>query len=193
MDDSTWFNRVGLAVAVGVLVFGAALVLLPGAATPARPNVSTTSAGPTTYLNLSIGYNAATGSDQFSSTNLAAAAHTRVIVTITNHDPVAAPLLVPWDNRVIGTYGGNELVSYGTTSYWVTALASNNIGHTFTIHDGFYNISVPIPPAASGSVPSVVTFTLLLNWSETTNWGCVAECGGPGMAADRMFGTLTIG
>lgn len=192
MDDQSWFNRTAVAVAVAVLLLGVALALAPSASPPTRTVPSSATAGPTAYLNLTIGYNPTTGADDFSASNLVVPSHTRVVVTITNQDPVASRLLVPWDNQVIGTYGGNELVSTGNASYWVDAVAASNIGHTFTIHDALYNISVPIPPAASLGDPTVVSFTLFLNWQETTNWGCVAECSGPGMAADRMYGTLTI-
>lgn len=193
MDDQSWFNRIAIGVAAAVLVLGVGLALAPGVAVPARAAPGPAAAGPTAYLNLTIGYNPSTGADDFSATNLALPAHTRILVTITNFDPQASALLVPWDNRVIGTLGGNELVSAAGQSYWVTSVAANDIGHTFTIHDALYNISVPIPPALSESSPTVVSFALQFNWQETTNWGCVAECGGPGMAVDRMYGTLTIG
>ncbi len=190
MNDQSWFNRVALVLSVGVLLLGAALIFQPGPSAPAPTGAG--SGTPTTFLNLSIGYDPATGADQFSQTNLAMPAHVRVVVTITNYDPLASPLLVPWDNRVIGTVGGNELVSIGNQSFWTGSLPLGDIGHTFTVHDALYNISVPIPPAAGLSEPAVVSFTLTLNWQETTNWGCVAECGGPSMAPDRMFGTLTV-
>jgi hypothetical protein len=120
------------------------------------------------------------------------ASHTRIMVTITNYDTNVGTLRVPWDNRVVGTVGGMETVGYGNGGTPMTSLPANGISHTFTVHDAYYNISIPIPPAMSASVPSVVTFELNMNLAETTSWACVNDCHDGMMGIDRMYGSLVV-
>ena len=148
-------------------------------------------AEPTTYLNLTITFDPATGMASFTTPNVSMVADSLVVVTITNHDPTTGNLYAPWDRQVIGTLGGTELVDSGGGSYSASSLPMGGISHTFPVDDAIYNISVPIPPAPSQSTPSVVTFELTLNSAENTTWACMCDCQG-GHMDPGMYGRLTI-
>jgi hypothetical protein len=192
MNDSKWFSFVAVSAAALVLALGALMMAFPGASPPARTVASPSTAGPSTILSLTIAYNPSLGAASFSSSTISLAAHTRVMVTITNYDTSVGSVRVPWDNQVVGTTAGSEMVGYGNGAVAVTSLPSNGISHTFTVHDAYYNISIPIPPAQSPSVPSIVTFELTLNWAETTSWACMNDCHDGMMGVDRMYGPLVV-
>ncbi len=150
-------------------------------------------AGTTSYVNITISYDPATGTSWFTPTNFVVPAHTKVVVTIRNYDPMDSPLLVPWDNQVIGTLGGIEMVGMGNTSSEadMTGLAPGAISHTFTMFDAYYNLSVPIPPAANSSTPALVSFGAEFNTTGTFAWGCMCRCedmSEPGM----MYGSVDV-
>ncbi|MGP8071743.1 MAG: hypothetical protein ACLPZM_01240 [Thermoplasmata archaeon] len=191
MNDPRWVNLATIAL-VAVLVAGA-VASMATIRYSAPASSSTTPAGGVgvTHLNLTISYNAGVKTYVYAKTDLSIAANTPVVVTITNYDPAANPLFVPWDNRVVGTVGGIEVVNRGDGPSIVTSLPSDGISHTFTVLDAYYNISVPIPPASSASVPSVVTFELVMNQTETTSWACVCQCM-PGNMMMGMYGPLVI-
>jgi hypothetical protein len=193
MARSRRFKLVAIAV-VAVIVAAAVLVLFAvGVLVPARSPTTTPTPAVKTYVNLTIAYDAATGIGNYTTPFISMIAQTLVVVTITNHDPSASTLFVPWDNHVVGTVGGNMSVNCGSGTEIVRSLPSNDISHTFTVLDSFYNISVPIPPAPSLGVPCSVTFELTMSHSEETIWGCVANCDGPiGMRANDMWGYLLI-
>jgi hypothetical protein len=191
MDRSTRL-RLAAVAAVAVVVVVAVIVLYAvGVILPTHP---ASSPAPTskTYVNLTISYDPTTMIGNYTTPFISIVAHSLVVVTITNHDPSASPLFVPWDNRVVGTVGGNESVNCGSGTASVRSLPSDGISHTFTVLDSYYNISVPIPPAPNLAVPCVVTFELTMNQSEMTTWGCVANCDNGQMAAGRMWGLLLI-
>jgi hypothetical protein len=193
MERSRRFQWIALAVVVvavaaGVLVLYATGVIAPTHSASPSP-IPTTK----TYVNLTIVYDPATGIGNYTTPFISMVANTLVVVTITNHDPSASTLFVPWDNHVVGTVGGNMSVNCGNGTRVVNSLPSTKISHTFTVLDAFYNISVPIPTAPSLGVPCSVTFELTMNHSEETIWGCVANCDGPvGMRANDMWGYLLI-
>jgi hypothetical protein len=181
------------AVAVAVLVVaGGAFVyfgFVSGAPTPVAP--TTSAAEPTTYLNLTIAYDPVSMNYVYTHPVVTVVANTLVIVKITNYDPSASPLFLPWYNHVIGTVGGTEVVNSGNGPSTVSSLPSNHISHTFTVSDSYYNISVPIPPARCAAVPSVVTFELSMNYVEATSWACMCNCMTGYMAAG-MYGPLLV-
>ena len=191
MDRATRLRVVGL---VAVVVVVAIAVILLYAVGVLVPKTSAVAPGPLprTYVNLTITYDPSSGIANYSTPFISMVAHTLIVVTITSHDPTASSLFVPWDNHVIGTVGGNETINCGSGPRTVSVLPANDIAHTFTVLDSYYNVSVPIPPATSASVPCVVTFQLELNYSEMTTWGCVANCDNGQMAAGRMWGLLLI-
>jgi len=192
MARSTRFKVVAVAL-VAVIVVAAVLVLfVAGVLLPASSPASTPTPTVKTYVNLTIAYDPATGIGNYTTPFISVVAHTLVVVTITNHDPTASPLFVPWDNHVVGTVGGNESLNCGNGTQTVRSLPSTGISHTFTVLDAYYNISVPIPPAPSLGTPCVVTFELTMNQSELTSWGCVANCDNGLMEAGRMWGELLI-
>ena len=192
MDRSKRFRLI-VVVAVAVLVAASVVVLFAaGYLTPAHTAASPTAPMVQTYVNLTITYDPATMIGNYTTPFISMIAHTLVIVTITNYDPTPSPLFVPWDNRVVGTVGGNESVNCGHGTAVVGSLPSDAISHTFTVLDSYYNISVPIPPAPGPGVPCVVTFELTMNQSEMTTWGCVANCDNGLMAAGRMWGLLLV-
>lgn len=179
---------VALALAV-VLVIGS-IVFVVGTIPPA----TAPSSFPTTrtYSNLTITYDASTGIANYSTPFVSLVAGTLVVMTITNYDPTASPLFVPWDNHVVGTVGGNASVNCGSGAHSITSLPSDDISHTFTVLDSYYNISVPVPPALALDEPCSVSFELVLTQAEMTTWGCVADCDNGQMAAGRMWGLLLI-
>jgi len=192
MDRS---RRVLVVVAAALAVVVAITVVLlfaVGALVPTHSSTAPASSLPKTYLNLTIVYDNATGIANYTAPFISIVAHTLVVVTITDYDPTASPLFVPWDNHVVGTVGDNETVNCGGGPKVVGVLPENDIAHTWTVLDAYYNISVPIPPAPSASTPCVVSFELTMDQSEMTSWGCVANCDNGQMNAGRMWGLLLI-
>ena len=189
--DRPW--RFRLVVVVAVVVAAVVLIFFAvGFLQPPRSSSSPSLPTEKTYVNLTITYDSATQIGNFTTPFISVVAHTLVVMTITNYDPTASPLFVPWDNRVVGTVGGNESVNCGSGTESVTSLPSNGVSHTWTVMDAHYNISVPIPPAPAPGAPCVVTLELTANQSEMTTWGCVANCDNGQMAAGRMWGLLLI-
>ena len=191
MGHPIWIGLVAVVLALIIGLTGAVVLSGFENSVPTPAATAPTPAGPTTFVNLTITYDPATGMANYTTPSVSMVAHTLVVVTITNYDTMAGALLVPWDNQVIGTVGDSELVNYGSNPYRVTSLPAHDISHTFTVLDAFYNISVPIPPAVSPLAPVVVTFELTLSQPETTSWGCMCECGNGVMGA-RMYGQLVI-
>lgn len=177
---------VAILLVVLVVVFWTYGFLAPAHSSPAPAPL------PRTFVNLTITYDPVSGIANYTTPFISMQAHTLVVVTITNYDPTSSPLFVTWDNRVIGTVGGNESVDCGSGAHAVTSLPSSDIAHTFTVLDPYYNISVPIPPAPAVDHPCMVSFELVLGYVEITNWGCVANCDNGQMAAGRMWGLLLI-
>ena len=192
MDRPSRFRWFILAAAAFVVVAAVVVLFSVGALTPSHSSPGTPTPLVKTYLNLSISYDASTGIANYTTPFISIVAHTLVIVTITNWDPTASPLFVSWDNHVVGTVGGNETVNCGGAPETVSSLPQNDISHTWTVLDAYYNISVPIPPAPSASVPCAVTFEVTMGQSEMTSWGCVANCDNGLMAAGRMWGLLLV-
>jgi len=192
MDRSRRFKWVTLGAGAAAVVIAVLLLFAFGVILPTHSATTTSTPQLKTYLNLTITYDPATQIGNYTTPFISIVAHTLVVVTITNYDPSASPLFVPWDNRVVGTVGGNESVNCGQGTEIVRTLPSNGISHTFTVLDSDYNISVPIPPSPSPTVPCVVTFELTMNQSEMTTWGCVANCDNNQMAAGRMWGLLLV-
>jgi len=190
MQDQTWFNGVAIAAVAAVLILGAGLFMVGGSGSP-TPAGARTATLPQVDRTLAISFNAATGSYDFSTTSLQVPLNTKVTFTITNYDRGTAMLAVPWDNHVVGTVGGTEQVTQGASSVTVSALSPEQISHTFTMFNAFYNVSVPIPPAAANGQPAVVTFSLVLTTPGTFAWGCVAYCGTMN-PLEKMAGTMDI-
>lgn len=190
MDRPARLRWIALAVAVVLVVATVAALVAVEFLAPARS--STPAPTVKTYENLTITYDAATGIANYTTPFISLVAHTVVVMTITNYDPTASPLFVAWDNHVVGTVGGNESVNCGSGSQSITYLPSDGVSHTWTVLDAQYNISIPVPPARSIGQPCVVTFELILNQTEMTTWGCVADCDNGQMAAGRMWGLLLI-
>ncbi len=191
MGDSGWTSLAVVAV-VAVLITGgvAMLAAFHTASTPASSSAPLTPQHDA-VLDLTIAYDRILGTFVYTNTDISIPANTPIAVTITNHDPSANTLFVPGDNRVIGTVGGVEAISDGSGPAIVTSLPVDGISHTFTVLDGLYNISVPIPPAISSSIPSVVTFELMMGYPETTSWACVCQCM-PNVMMPGMYGPLVI-
>ena len=191
MDPTRQLSLVVFAVAVVVVAGGALVYLAFGSPAPTPQSPASSTSEPTPYLNLTIAYNQSIGDYVYVNSVVAVASHTLVIVKITNYDPSLGSLYQSWDDKVIGTVGGTEQVNSGAGPSTVSSLASNGVSHTFTVLDNFYNVSIPIPPAHSPSVPSVVSFELSMNQAEVSTWGCMCNCMGGFMAAG-MYGPLVV-
>jgi len=191
MDRSRRFRWVALVATVALIAVTVVVLFAAGFLATTHPSTAPAPL-PRTFLNLTIVYDASTGIANYTAPFLSVVANTLVVVTITNYDPTVSPLLVPWDNHVVGTVGGNETLNCGHGIEEVSSLPSTGISHTFTVFDAYYNVSIPIPPAPSVTVPCVVTFELTMDHEEITNWGCVVDCDNGQMAAGRMWGLLLI-
>ena len=187
-------RRLQWAAVAAVVVLLAVLVVVLWAHGFLAPSHSSSAPAPVvrTFVNLTITYDPMSGIANYTTPFISMQAYTLVVVTITNYDPTASPLFVPWDNHVIGTVGDNETIDCGSGSQVVTSLPETDIAHTFTVLDPYYNISIPIPPASAVGHPCVVSFELVLDYPEFTSWGCVANCDNGQMAAGRMWGLLLI-
>jgi hypothetical protein len=189
MRDQTWYNLVAISAIVGVVTVGAAALVvgsMPASGAPA-------SAGPRTdYLYLTIAFNPSTGQDQYFPANFSVPSHTLVVVTITSYDNGTNP--VPTSSATVhGTVGNQATMQEGKTGTPSTysQLPLSHITHTFTMSQGGYALSVPIPPAADLGDPSVVSFSAYFNETGNYGWLCLAPCdqtsmGVPGLMAGTV-------
>ena len=191
MGDSRWTTLAAVSIAAVLLTGGVAMMAAFHTTSTTPSSSAPLSAQHNAVLDLTLAYNRMLGTYVYTNTGISIPANTPVVVTITNHDPSVNTLFVPGDNRVIGTVGGIEAVNMGNGPVMVSSLPTSGISHTFTVLDGLYNISVPIPPAPSSSIPSVVTFELMMGYAETTSWACVCHCM-PNVMMPGMYGPLVI-
>jgi len=146
---------------------------------------------PTVYRNLTISYDPSYGDYVYTPTQLTVPADVVVVFTIVNYDPMAAALPSPSYAVVSGTMNGRMMVSYGTNETSVGALPPTDVSHTFTMSGPYYQVNIPVPPAAPGGSPARVTFSMVFHFPGAYfPWGCDAFCGGPMMA--RMYGSLAV-
>lgn len=145
----------------------------------------------------------------YSATNLWVPAHAVVTFTIRQYDS-STPTLDPYFNRVVGTVGG--VASFNGHS--ATALSSQNVAHTFTIHgipqsgQPTIFVSVPLlgvssnaPVAANGyAAPAVIRFSIVTGSSGNYIFQCFVPCGtgfngwgGPMESQGYMAGNLVVG
>lgn len=182
-------TRGGSVVAVGVLFL---LIGLLGGAMLARTN-SPPAAGTTgtAHVYLNVAYNPYTGLDEYFPANFTVPANVPIIITITNYDN--GTNMVPlYYASVRGTVGGTETVTDATAAdRTLTSVPATEVTHTFTIMSGSLNINVPIP-AAQGTTPTVVTFTLQFSQTGLIIWHCMAPCDDYAMSTPGfMTGTIT--
>lgn len=179
----------GSVVAVGVLFL---LIGLIGGAMMARTGSSPAATPGTARVYLSVAYNPYTGLDEYFPANFTVPANVPVIITITNYDN--GTNTVPADYATVrGTVGGTETVTDATAAdKTVTSVPTTEVAHTFTIMSGGMNVNVPIP-AAQGTTPTVVTFSLQFSLAGLINWHCMAPCDGRAMSTPGfMTGTITV-
>jgi hypothetical protein len=179
----------GSVVAIGVLCLVIGLI---GGAMLARPG--SPSATPTggAHVYLSVAYNPYTGLDEYFPANFTVPANVPVIITITNYDN--GTNTVPTDFAVVrGTVGGTETVTDATAADRIlTSVPATEVTHTFTVMSGDLNVNVPIP-AAQGTTPTVVTFTVQFSQTGLINWHCMAPCDNQAMSTPGfMTGTITV-
>ncbi len=193
MREQAWFNLVAVtAVLVVLAVGGLSLALAPKTPTPTAGAASPSLA--TVYRNLSITYDPATQNYNYNTRGLSVPMDVQVVFTITNYDPTVGVVPAASAAVVSGTFGGPMLVHLGDSSARVSQLPVGDVSHTFSMSDGFYHLNVPIPPAASLSTPSQVTFSVEFTTPGTFSWGCVILCGSDATGMpDEMYGLVTIG
>ena len=193
MREQRWFNLVAVTVALSVLAVGAIAIAVPASG----PTTAATAGGagsPTVYRNLSIVYNAASGTYNYNNRDLTVPMNVRVVFTITNYDPSVGVLPTPSSAVVAGTFDGAMMMQRGGSMASMGALPLNGVSHTFSMSSGFYHLNVPIPPAASAAVPSQVSFAVVFHTPGSFAWGCVILCGVPAQGMpDEMFGLVTVG
>lgn len=192
MRDTSWFNLIAGATAVLIVAFGAVAMAYPAASVPSAA-LGGPATNPTVYRNLTITFNPATGTFDYSTNAIAVPTGATVVFTITNYDPSIAMVPNASDARVVGTVGGVMTVHANGQSAVVSSVAVGDIAHTFTISSGAYHLNVPIPPASASDAPTSVTFSVTFNVPGTYTWGCVVLCGPEStMTQDKMYGSLTI-
>lgn len=189
MRDQAWSNLVAVvAIAAVVVALPVLFLVVPGPAAPAQG--ASSASMPTVFTNLSI-VRGPSGEYMYNETALSVPSDVRVVFTITNYDPARSILPRSSDAQVVGTINGTMTVASGGRVSTVTAVATNDVAHTFTMSDAYYHLNVPIPPASSATQPTTVTFAVVFSTSgENFAWGCVVYCGGPLMAG--MYGTITV-
>lgn len=180
----------GSVVAVGVLFL---LIGVVGGAMLARTN-SVPAAGTTSsaHVYLSVAYNPYTGLDEYFPANFTVPANVPVVITITNYDNGTNTVASDYAT-VRGTVGGMETVTDVTAAdKTFTSVPATEVAHTFTIMSGGLDINVPIP-AAQGTTPTVVTFTLQFTQAGLLTWHCMAPCDDQAMSTPGfMTGTVTV-
>ena len=180
----------GTLIMVGVIVLSLGVLgggLLGHAA---APQVVSTPAPE--HLYLTIAFNPYTGLDEYFPANFTVPANVAVTITVTNYDN--GTNLVPESlAKVLGTVGGTETVTNATGSdASVTSVLPTQVAHTFTVMESPYQINVPIP-AAEGTTPTVVTFTIVFTTAGQFTWHCMAPCDPAAMNTPGfMTGTVTV-
>ncbi len=149
------------------------------------------SSGPD-HLYLTIAFDPYTGLDQYFPANFSVPANVPVTITITNYDNGTNVVPAAF-SQVLGTVGGAETVTNATASQAaVSSIPADQIAHTFTLISSPYDINVPIP-AAQGTTPSVVTFTVVFGTAGQFVWHCMAPCDDAAMNTPGfMTGTVTV-
>lgn len=144
------------------------------------------------HLYLTIGFDPYSGLDQYFPANFSVPASVPVTITITNYDN-GTNIVPAAFSQVLGTVGGTETVTNATVSGTaVTAVPVDQIAHTFTLMSSPYDINVPVP-AAVGTTPTVVTFTVVFTSAGQFVWHCMAPCDGAAMNTPGfMTGTVTV-
>ncbi len=186
--------RTTLAILVAVpLLLGVLAGAIAGVMT-APPVAAASHPTTTDYVNLTIGFDFASGLDRYFPANFTVDAHAVVVITITNFDhgvnPVPAQL-----SSVKGTVGGTETIrdAANPTGTAVTSVPDNETAHTFTLLTGPYDVNVPIPAAKSASDPVSVTFSVVFDTPGVFQWHCMAPCDDVAMTTPGyMTGFVTV-
>ncbi len=183
MKAPAYYNAVAGVLAIDVL---AMLVALPVAFPSTGSTATATStSGQTSYMNLTIAFNATTGWPQYSPANFSVP-QGRVVFTITDQDSVANWTGCPC--TVQGTVNGVETIN--GTPY--STVPTSNVAHTFSIPALGLNV---VSPGLS-----LVSFTMDVTKAGTYSWFCMDPCGtdpggfsgGPMSAPGYMSGTMTV-
>ncbi len=156
----------------------------------AAPAVVTTAG--TDHLYLTVSFSPYDGFDEYFPANFTVPANVPVTITITNYDNGTNAVPAAFAN-VSGTVGGTETITNATASgAAVTSILTRQVAHTFTLISSPYDVNVPIP-AAQGTTPTVVTFTVVFTATGQYVWHCMAPCDGQAMTtAGFMTGTVTV-
>lgn len=181
--------------ASSVVIVGAVLLILGALAGGVLGHFSAppvVNASGTEHLYISIAYDPFTGLDQYFPANFTVPVNVPVIITITNYDNGTNVVPAAF-TTVQGTVGGTETVTNATASnVALTSIPADQIAHTFTLITGPYNLNIPIP-AAQGTAPTVVSFTMVFTSAGQFIWHCMAPCDDAAMATPGfMTGTVTV-
>ncbi|HYM38514.1 MAG TPA: hypothetical protein VEY12_00010 [Thermoplasmata archaeon] len=180
----------------GTIVFVGLVLLVLGALAggiaghfSASPSVN---ASGTEHLYLTIAFDPYTGLDKYFPANFTIPANVPVLITITNYDNGTNVVPAAFA-KVTGTVDGTETITNATASgVAVTSIPATRVTHTFTLVAAPYNINAPIP-AAQGTHPTVVSFTVVLTTPGQYTWHCMAPCDMDAMMTPGfMMGTVTV-
>jgi hypothetical protein len=179
----------GIVLLLGVLVLAG--VGLGASRTPVVAPPAPT--GPT-VVHAVLEVRSVDGVDAVVSTPLVFPAGSLVEFTLVNYDTAAvgAPRSAA---AVEGTFAAPVRVAEPASAppQPLVALPPATVSHTFSLASGPYTLNVPIPPAATDSAPTVISFALYFNATGSFQWFCQAYCddGGLGGTAD-MGGPVTV-
>ncbi len=176
-------------VGVFVLILG---VLAGGILGHLAAPVTASSTPGSEHLYLTIAFDPYTGLDQYFPANFTVPANVPVTITITNYDNGTNTVPASFA-QVLGTVGGTETVTNATASgAVVTTVPADQVAHTFTLISTPYQINVPVP-AAQGTTPTSVTFTVVFSSAGQFQWHCMAPCDNAAMDTPGfMTGTVTV-
>ncbi len=182
--------RAGAIVVVGLVLL--VLGVLAGGILGHLSAPTVVSKSDTDHLYLAIAYDPYTGLDKYFPANFSVPANVPVVITITNYDNGTNAVPAAF-TQVLGTVDGTETVTNATASgVPVTSVPVGQVAHTFTLITGPYTINVPIP-AAQGTTPTVVTFTVVFTSAGQFQWHCMAPCDDAAMTTPGlMTGFVTV-
>ncbi len=163
-------SLVAMGAILSIVVVGGLPVLTPHDILPSPPHVGQVVA-PTVFENVSIIGGGDPPLYYYTPTALAVPAGARVVLTIVNFDPRVGNLPSPVYSTVLGTVGGIEQVTIGTSTFITHQLPTKWVSHTFTVQAGGLFLNVPIPPMVNG-LPTTVSVTLVFPAAGVYVWNC---------------------
>lgn len=171
MLSAQWQTMAAVGAVVGLLAFAGIPIATAPIVQQGSPNTVATVIQ-TFWVNVTITPFGTPTTYVFSPSVLIVPWNTKVVVGITNYDTRTGDLPSPANAIVMGTVGGVEHVTVGTSEFTTNLLPVKGVSHTFTINVASVHLNAPIPPAI-GTTPSKVVFTVIFPQPAVYAWNCV--------------------